>query len=199
MGLFKKSLAAGVSLVCIAVLTGGCGGSREARRNTEREPRVIVREGPASQKSGPVVVETGPGPVVVQEGPVAVAGAPAPAKGNGPPDHAPAHGYRRKQAQQYSYHYYPSRYVYYSPKRGLYWYMRSGRWEVSVSIPDFLGSDLGEFVVVNSENDAPYVEFEAHKTAYPVEGGKDKGKAKAKGKGNGKGKGKEKGPGGPGE
>jgi hypothetical protein len=77
--------------------------------------------------------------------------------------------------------------------------MRSGRWEVSVNIPDFLGSDLGDFVVVNSEHDAPYVEFETHKAAYPVEGGKDKGKAKAKGKGNGKGKGKGKGPGGPGE
>jgi len=125
-----------------------------------------------------VAVRAGtPPPVVVQPPPV-VAPIPPP----GPPAHAPAHGYRAKHV--YQYYYYPSAYVYYCPQRGLYWYLRGDRWEVGVSLPDSVSVTVGDHVSLKTESDLPYVDFEAHKHAYPP-GGKHKGQPQ-------KGKGKQK-------
>jgi hypothetical protein len=99
----------------------------------------------------------------------------------GPPAHAPAHGYRKKN----SYHYYPSSHVYYDTGRKVYFYMDAGNWEFGVSLPSRYRIDIGEAVSIEMDTRTPYVEFEQHKIKYPS--GKS-GKSKGKGKGRGKGK-----------
>lgn len=188
----RKRVAFAAAAVCLAVLAVGCRGPQPRTGTTPPPP-------PVGKESPPVIVVPDSGPPVVKEGPVAVASIPAPAK-PGPPDHAPAHGYRRKHGQPYrfQYHYYPSAYVYYSKERGLYWYMRNGEWEVAVGLPDFLHINVDESVVVKSDLDTPYLEFEAHRAAYPANGGNGKPKGKDKST-KGQGKGKDKGRDGPDE
>jgi len=196
MGMSRNLPISFVVLACVVALVAGCGG-REARRTTDPHPPVVIGEPGPAGKDTTVIVGSEHGTVVVNEGPVAVASG---HEQNGPPDHAPAHGYRRKHGQVYEYHYYPAYYAYYSPQRGLYWYMRSGRWEVSVSLPEFLKAEKDHFVSVQSEYDAPYMEFETHRAAHPnyVGDEKPKGNGKDKEKGpKGQGKGKGKGPAGP--
>lgn len=159
----RVSLTLAGTMIAFAVLLAGCRGPQARRGSTEPPPPVVVAKGPG------VVVTTAPPPPVQ----------------TGPPAHAPAHGYRRKHA--YHYHYYPSAYVYYCPKRGLYWYLRRGEWEVGVSLPADIHVNVGERVSIRMDADAPHVEFEAHKKAHPP------GKAKKKDhpdKGKGKGKNK---------
>ncbi len=86
-----------------------------------------------------------------------------PKKKGGPPPHAPAHGYRAK----YSYHYYPSAYVYYDTSRKVYFYLEGGAWKMSVSLPYYLKVKLGDHVTIEMDTDKPHTKFEEHKKKYP--------------------------------
>lgn len=84
-------------------------------------------------------------------------------RGHGPPDHAPAHGYRRK----YGYRYYPDAQVYFDIERKNYFYLDGGQWRVSVSLPQELKVRLGDHVELEMDSDKPYTEYEMHKKKYP--------------------------------
>ena len=81
---------------------------------------------------------------------------------SGPPDHAPAHGYRAK----YQYHYYPSCKVYYDTARKIFFYLKGENWEVGVSLPNHLKSELGEYISLELETDRPYLLNEEHSKKY---------------------------------
>jgi len=81
---------------------------------------------------------------------------------NGPPDHAPAHGYRAK----YQYRYYPHRKVYYDVEREVYFYLKGENWEVGISLPSYLKNDLGEYVNLEIDTDRPYLFNEEHNKKY---------------------------------
>ena len=81
----------------------------------------------------------------------------------GPPDHAPAHGYRAK----HSYRYYPSCSVYFDNDRSVYFYLDDDSWRVSVELPNHLRIRLGEYVVVEMDTDKPYIHHQDHKIKYP--------------------------------
>ena len=78
---------------------------------------------------------------------------------HGPPDHAPAHGYRAK----YSYRYYPAKEVYYNTERRLYFYIEGGVWVSDALLPYQLRISLGEYEIVEMDTDTPYA-YHAHKT-----------------------------------
>jgi hypothetical protein len=80
-------------------------------------------------------------------------------KKQGPPAHAPAHGYRAK----HQYRYYPSRSVYYDSGRGLYFYLKGDNWEVGAS-----------------DTDKPYIHHAEHVKKYPSKQFKQKKKGKGK-------------------
>ena len=84
-------------------------------------------------------------------------------KRTGPPDHAPAHGYRAK----HQYRYYPARRVYHDMDRGLYFYMNGDNWEVGVSLPGFLQGDLGACVNLELDTENPYTRNAEHTKKYP--------------------------------
>ena len=84
-------------------------------------------------------------------------------KHNGPPAHAPAHGYRAK----HQYRYYSSCKVYHDTGRGLYFYLKGDNWEVGASLPSHLKEGLGEFVTIELDTDKPYVHNEEHIKNYP--------------------------------
>ncbi len=94
-------------------------------------------------------------------------------KKEGPPAHAPAHGYRAK----HKYRYYPDCSVYHDAERGLYFYVKWGNWEVSASLPDNLKMELGEYVSLELDTDRPYLYYDDHLKQYPP-GEKDKSKNK---------------------
>lgn len=98
-------------------------------------------------------------------------GSAQPAK-NGPPDHAPAHGYRAK----HQYKYYPSSEVYFDPARALYFFLSGSQWKVSASLPDPLKLHLGGSVSIEMDSDKPYTHHAEHKKKYPP--GQSKNKAK---------------------
>jgi hypothetical protein len=81
---------------------------------------------------------------------------------NGPPAHAPAHGYRAK----FQYRYYPRCKVYYDTARGVYFYLKGENWEVGISLPSHLKSDLGEYVSLELDTDKPYLFNEEHNKKY---------------------------------
>jgi hypothetical protein len=85
------------------------------------------------------------------------------AKKGGPPDHAPAHGYRAK----HQYRYYPSKSVYYDSGRGLYFYLKGDNWEVGASLPIGLKADLGDYVSIELDTDKPYLHYSEHVKQYP--------------------------------
>lgn len=87
---------------------------------------------------------------------------------NGPPAHAPAHGYRAK----HSYHYYPASEVYFDSGRGMYFYLSGSNWQMSARLPVSLQARLGEHVTIEMDSDKPYTEHKAHKSKYPP--GKEK-------------------------
>lgn len=110
----------------------------------------------------------------------------------GPPAHAPAHGYRRKQ--MYRYWYYPSSYVYFDVGRKLYFYMEHGNWAVGANLPAGIRIDASEGVSLSLEADCPYIHFHTHKAKYPPGQLKKVVGVPAKGPGEGKAKGKRKSP-----
>ena len=82
---------------------------------------------------------------------------------NGPPAHAPAHGYRAK----HTYRYYPSCSVYYDCGRKIYFYLRGDRWEVGASLPSHLRLRLGDSVNIEMHTDKPYMHHSEHVKKYP--------------------------------
>ena len=82
---------------------------------------------------------------------------------NGPPAHAPAHGYRAK----HRYRYYPSCSVYFDIGRAVYFYLEGDNWHVSVELPDRLRVRLGGSVEFEMDTDKPYLDHEYHKQKYP--------------------------------
>ena len=103
---------------------------------------------------------------------------PAVAK-KGPPPWAPAHGYRKKYG--YRYHYYPDNFVYYDTERGVYFYIKSGNWEVGGSLPGYGVNELGGYVTIDMNTDKPYTYHREHKKKYPpgqVKKGKKKNRAR---------------------
>jgi hypothetical protein len=81
----------------------------------------------------------------------------------GPPEHAPAHGYRAKHA----YRYYPGAYVYFDLDREVYFYIESGHWKVTSCLPRTYYQLLGDYVMIEMESDRPYTEHKKHKKKYP--------------------------------
>ena len=84
-------------------------------------------------------------------------------KSGGPPAHAKAHGYRAK----HKYRYYPDCSVYHDAKRGLYFYIKGGNWEVGASLPNNLQMRLGESVSLELDTDRPYTYHADHAKQYP--------------------------------
>jgi len=83
--------------------------------------------------------------------------------GNGPPSHAPAHGYRAK----HTYHYYPNLQVYFDVSERVYFYQEGDRWCVSASLPDHIAIGLGDHVVISMDSEVPYTHLASHKQKYP--------------------------------
>lgn len=81
---------------------------------------------------------------------------------NGPPDHAPAYGYRSKHV----YRYYPSSCVYHDADKGLYFYLSGSNWQIAASLPHDLSVRLGSFVSMEMETDKPYIYHDQHKKQY---------------------------------
>lgn len=79
----------------------------------------------------------------------------------GPPDHAPAHGYRAK------YNYYPAAQVYFDTERKVYFYLDGDSWNMSVSLPKDIKIGLGDYVTIEMDTDKPYSKFKEHKVKYP--------------------------------
>ena len=77
---------------------------------------------------------------------------------HGPPDHAPAHGYRAK----YRYRYYPAQEVYYNTERRLYFYIEGGVWVSDALLPYQLKINLGKYETVEIDSITPYA-YHEHK------------------------------------
>ncbi len=92
---------------------------------------------------------------------------------HGPPDHAKAHGYRKK----FGYTYYPEQKVYQSKEKNTWFWIENGEWKVGAKLPT--GLDVTGKASEEIELDA--------ETPYEHSKGEDE-----KGKGKGKGKGKNK-------
>jgi hypothetical protein len=82
---------------------------------------------------------------------------------NGPPDHAPALGYRA----QFQYRYYPDAEVYYDAARKLYFYFEGNGWRIGASLPSSLLASLGDSVNLELDTDKPFLYHDAHKAQYP--------------------------------
>jgi hypothetical protein len=81
----------------------------------------------------------------------------------GPPDHAPAHGYRAK----YEYRYYPADRVYFDLHRQVYFYLKGDSWQVAVSLPREISLTVDDYVTIGMDTDKPYTEYEVHRRKYP--------------------------------
>ena len=97
-------------------------------------------------------------------------------KKNGPPKHAPAHGYRAK----HHYRYYPSCAVYYDSGRKLYFYLKGDHWEMGASLPVNIRAGLGDYVSLELETGKPYIYHADHVKKYPPGKKKKKDKHKKK-------------------
>jgi len=96
--------------------------------------------------------------------------APAPPYRQGPPNHAPAYGYR----QQYRYYYYPDISVYFDLDRRLYFYLDGG-WRSAVRLPRDLRARLYGPVRMDIDSAQPYSRYEEHRHQYPPgRSGKDR-------------------------
>jgi hypothetical protein len=84
------------------------------------------------------------------------------AKSNGPPEHAPAHGYRAKR----QYKYYPSASVYHDAGRGLYFYLSGTTWKFGATLPHDLRIRLGSSVSIELDTDRPYIYYDQHRKQY---------------------------------
>ena len=105
-----------------------------------------------------VAVRGGGGRVVVADQPTVYTTAKA-----GPPAHAKARGYRSK----FRYHYYPDAGIYFDTGRGVYFYLDSNGWKMSVSLPRHLQINLGEHVSIVMESRRPYLKHHDHLKKYP--------------------------------
>lgn len=76
------------------------------------------------------------------------------AKRRGPPDHAPAHGWRRK----HQFDYYPGAQVYRDRQTGHWFWFESGSWQVGVQVPDTIVIDANSVVTMELDADRPYAE-----------------------------------------
>lgn len=94
---------------------------------------------------------------------------PSTASRQGPPAHAPAHGYRKK----FGYHYYPDQHVYYAPDRGTYFWLEGSSWKVGMELPYSLEVNLGSHVSIELDAQTPY---KHHTTIARKHPGKGKGK-----------------------
>jgi len=94
----------------------------------------------------------------------------------GPPPWAPAHGTRAK----HNYRYYPDSRVYYEQARGVYFYYRDGKWQMSVSLPSSIQINVGYYVTLEMDTDKPYEYDKDVVKRYPP------GQAKNKDKGSDK-------------
>ena len=109
-------------------------------------------------------------------------GGPAPAphpeppvvKKGGPPDHAPAHGYRRK----FQYRYYPSSKVYYSVEKRVYFWLEGNGWKLGASLPAGYSISGVDPVSLSLDEETPYAHYEG--TVQSTHPGKGKGKDKNK-------------------
>ncbi len=93
----------------------------------------------------------------------------------GPPPHAPAHGYRAQQ--RYRYYYYPEVSVYFDLDRRLYFYLDRG-WQVSARLPRDLRIGLYGPVTLELDFDEPYRRYDEHRRKYPPGQAKKKYKDK---------------------
>jgi hypothetical protein len=80
----------------------------------------------------------------------------------GPPAHAPAHGYRAK----HRYYYYPDVSVYFDLDRRLYFYLDRG-WQVAARLPRELRLGLYGPVTIEMDLDKPYSRYDEHRRKYP--------------------------------
>ena len=80
----------------------------------------------------------------------------------GPPDHAPAHGYRNK----YRYQYYPDAGVYFDLDRRSYFYLDGG-WRKSANLPPYLRANLYGPVTIEMDSAEPYSRYDEHQHKYP--------------------------------
>ena len=78
---------------------------------------------------------------------------------HGPPDHAPAHGYRAKHC----YRYYPAKEVYYDTGRRIYFYIEGEIWKSDASLPYHLKVNLGKYQTVELYSDTPCAYHKKHK------------------------------------
>lgn len=69
------------------------------------------------------------------------------AKRNGPPDHAPAHGYRAK------FKHYPDANIYYDTYKDVYYGMKNGKWQPYDRLPTNI--NLGSGVAIDLERAIP--------------------------------------------
>lgn len=83
-------------------------------------------------------------------------------KKNGPPAHAPAHGYRAK----HSYRYYRNEHTYYDPDRHLYFYLEGDGWRIAASLPSHIKLS-NDYISVELDTDKPYEYYEEHSGKYP--------------------------------
>lgn len=95
--------------------------------------------------------------------------------GNGPPDHAPAHGRRAK----YRYHYYLNINTYFDLDRKVYFYRRSGEWIISISLPSKVKISANEeYVEIELSTARPYEQHEEvikkHPSTKPIKNKKNK-------------------------
>jgi hypothetical protein len=79
---------------------------------------------------------------------------------NGPPPHAPAHGYRAK----HNYRYYPANEVYYDTGRRIYFYIEGGDWVADALLPYHLRVSLGGYETVEMYADTPYEYHQRYKS-----------------------------------
>lgn len=82
---------------------------------------------------------------------------------NGPPAHAPAHGYRAK----FHYRYYPSFAVYFDINRNIYFFMAGKDWRVASTLPAQINIKSSSYVTIEMDTDKPFLDHKKHKQKYP--------------------------------
>lgn len=82
---------------------------------------------------------------------------------DGPPVHAPAHGYRAKHV----YRYFPDSHIYFDVHRQVYFYLSRDRWKMSVALPEDIRLHVCDYVSIEMDSDKPYTQFIKHKKKYP--------------------------------
>ena len=100
---------------------------------------------------------------------------PSNAKKGGPPAHAKAHGYRKK----FGYTYYPSKKVYYSKEKKVWFWIEGDGWKVGGSLPTGLNVNKNDAVQLELDSEEPYDHYKSQTESHP---GKGKGKGKGKGR-----------------